>query len=111
MAEKKSGKKNKGVACNKYRTRFRQWNKNRTAIKYISEKDGSVFTYEPLGQEQEEFRQCYLSDTPQNRALPFFKARNELKPYWWVSSRGYVLSFYKKKPSPINESLPIVCIF
>ena len=93
--------KDKGVACNKYRTKFKNWNQNRTTIKYVSKKDGSVFNYEPLSQEQEEFRQCYLPDTPENRALPFFKARNELPPYWWVSSRGYILSFYGKSPSVI----------
>lgn len=86
-------RKRKPVKCTEYRKKFETWNENRTPLHY-PDKGEALFTYMPLSQEQEEFRQCYLPDTAKNENIPFFKVRHALPPHWFVSSRGYIVSAY-----------------
>lgn len=88
-----ANRKRKPVKCTEYKKKFEAWNKNRTPLRYPN-KGETLFTYIPLSQEQEEFRQCYLPDTSKNENIPFFKVRHVLPPYWFVSNRGYIVSAY-----------------
>lgn len=83
----------RNVKCTEYKKKFEVWNENRTPLHY-PDRGETLFTYTPLSQEQEEFRQCYLPDTAKNENVPFFKVRHALPPYWFVSNRGYIVSAY-----------------
>lgn len=72
-----------------YRKTFEAWNKKRTTLSVYCRQMDEIYTYIPI--EEEEFRQCHLEDTCENRKQKFFKARHGLPKKWWVSDRGTII--------------------
>lgn len=74
-----------------YQNNFKRWNKDRKDIIYADRTGQPIYTYHPLDQNEEEFRQCYLSAN--HKKDDFYQVRKELPKDWWVSDRGYIVSF------------------
>lgn len=88
----------KQTETQRYQANFKKWNKNRTDIQYTKKNGDLIYTLHPLDQEKEEFRQCYLSASQTNKKKPFYEVRKDLQKDWWVSDRGYIVSFKGDKP-------------
>ena len=86
-----------------YRKTFEAWNKERTVLSVYCEKTDETYTYTPA--ENEEFRQCHLEDTRENRKQKFFKARHELSKRWWISDRGTIIRVEGRKEKGYHVTL------
>lgn len=86
-----------------YRKTFEAWNKERTALSVYSAKTDETYTYTPA--ENEEFRQCHLEDTCENRKQKFFKARHALSKRWWISERGTIIRVEGSKKKGYHVTL------
>lgn len=81
----------KQTETQRYQANFKRWNKDRTDVPYTDRTGQLMYTYHPLDQNEEEFRQCYLSAN--HKKEEFYQVRKELPKDWWVSERGYIVSF------------------
>lgn len=86
----------KQTETQRYQENFKRWNKDRTDVVYTDRTGQPIYTYHPQDQNEEEFRQCYLSAN--HKKDDFYEVRKELPKDWWVSDRGYIVSFKGDKP-------------
>ena len=89
-------KTKKQTETQRYQANYKRWNKDRTDVVYTDRTGQPIYTYHPLDQNEEEFRQCYLSAN--HKKDEFYQVRKELPKDWWVSDRGYIVSFKGDKP-------------
>lgn len=86
----------KQTETQRYQANYKRWNKDRMDVVYTDRTGQPIYTYHPLDQNEEEFRQCYLSAN--HKKDYFYEVRKELPKDWWVSDRGYIVSFKGDKP-------------
>lgn len=86
----------KQTETQRYQANFKRWDKDRLDVVYTDRTGQPIYTYHPLDQKEEEFRQCYLSAN--HKKDEFYKVRKDLPKDWWVSDHGYIVSFKGDKP-------------